>query len=72
MFLPGEANAIKTVLMHGAQYGYGNLIAHLRRAWAELLVNQGLAEDVAISATEGVPYPLFSDFARPTDEEFRR
>ena len=34
MLFQGEKEAIQTVLALGAKYGYGNLIAHLRRAWA--------------------------------------
>lgn len=33
-FLPGEVAAIQTVIRLAKAYGYGNLIAHLRRAWA--------------------------------------
>lgn len=37
---PGEREAVATVLAAGKQYGYGNLIAHLKRAWAlELLAS---------------------------------
>ena len=29
---PGEKEAVVTVLKYGEKYGYGNMIAHLRRA----------------------------------------
>lgn len=31
---PGEAEAIAIVKALGSQYGYGNLISHLRDAWS--------------------------------------
>ena len=34
---PGEAGAIATACALGEQYGYGNLIFHLRNAWSETL-----------------------------------
>lgn len=34
---PGEAKAIATVCKLGEQYGYGNLIYHLREAWSLML-----------------------------------
>jgi hypothetical protein len=37
MLFPGEAEAIETVKRLGEQYGYGNLIYHLRNAWSERL-----------------------------------
>ena len=39
MILRGEPEAVAQVLAIGAKYGYGNLIAHLRRAWALSLKN---------------------------------
>jgi hypothetical protein len=37
MMFPGEQEAIDTVTRLGAEYGYGNLISHLRAAWAKTL-----------------------------------
>ena len=37
MFLPGEEEAIKKVVNYGKQYGYGNLIHHLKVAWSDSL-----------------------------------
>jgi hypothetical protein len=34
---PGEVKAISTVCRLGAEYGYGNLIHHLRNAWSAML-----------------------------------
>ena len=36
-YFPGERDAIETVKRLGAQYGYGNLISHLKDAWSESL-----------------------------------
>jgi hypothetical protein len=55
----GEAEAIENVLRCGAQFGYGNMIAHLRKAWAERLRDKyGFSDNDAIRATESSPYPL--------------
>ena len=40
MLFPGEEEAIREVLAAGEQYGYGNLISRLKRAWAEKLVKE--------------------------------
>lgn len=60
MLYPGEKEAVETVLKHGAQYGYGNLIAHLGRAWAEELVKDyGVSEKAAIDrVSHQTPYSL--------------
>lgn len=41
-FFPGEEAAIQRVLACGAQYGYGNMITHLKKAWSEKLQAQGI------------------------------
>jgi hypothetical protein len=62
MLFPGEKEAIEQVLRYGQQYGYGNLIAHLKKEWAEMLVKKwGISEESAISATNVSPYPLEVD-----------
>ena len=40
MLFPGEKEAIDTVLRAGAQYGYGNMISHLREAWRDHLMSE--------------------------------
>lgn len=59
MMFPGEVEAVKHVLAYAEQYGYGNLIAHLRRAWALRLMEKvpGLTFDRAAEATMTDPYP---------------
>jgi hypothetical protein len=42
---PGEAEAIETVKRLGAQFGYGNLIHHLKDAWSESLQKQNAIFD---------------------------
>lgn len=59
MLFPGEKEAIKKVLEYGERYGYGNLIAHLRKAWAEMLIRKcGIDKDAAIMATNSDPYEI--------------
>jgi hypothetical protein len=58
MLLPGEENAILMVVDTGKKYGYGNLIAHLKREWAERLILQGVPEQAALLATNVSAYPL--------------
>ena len=58
MLFSGEKEAIQTVLALGAKYGYGNLIAHLRRAWALSLKNQyGGTYEQHLPATNSDAYP---------------
>jgi len=59
MMFPGEVEAVKNVLALAEQYGYGNLISHLRRAWAVRLVKSepGLTWEQACLATCTDPYP---------------
>jgi hypothetical protein len=55
----GEKEAVKQVLKYGKKYGYGNLIAYLRRDWAESLIKEyKISEELAIRITEVPPYPL--------------
>jgi len=54
----GEKEAIKQVLDAGAKYGYGNMIAWLRRGWSDLLMkNSGFTQEQADMATIVSPYP---------------
>ena len=41
-FFPGEEAAIQRVVACGAEYGYGNTISHLKRAWSDHLQAQGI------------------------------
>ena len=56
---PGEVEAVRHVLQFAEQYGYGNLISHLRRAWALYLIagNPALSYERAIAATNVAAYP---------------
>ncbi|MEN6431287.1 MAG: hypothetical protein ABFD06_00100 [Smithella sp.] len=57
--MQGEEKAIETVIKAGDQYGYGNMIAHLKRVWAENLRDKwGLPEKAALEATNVSAYPL--------------
>ena len=58
MLFSGEKEAIQTVLALGAKYGYGNLIAHLRRAWALSLKSKyGGTYEQHLPATNSDAYP---------------
>ena len=59
MLFPGEVESIKTVLALAEQYGYGNLISHLKRAWAVKLMegNPLLDYERALLATNVDAYP---------------
>lgn len=59
MIFPGEQDAVLQVLAYADQYGYGNLIAHLRRAWALKLMqgNDRLNYEEAVKATNSSAYP---------------
>lgn len=46
-WFPGEENAVATVKALGAEYGYGNLIHHLKDAWSERLQKSGLPKKTA-------------------------
>jgi len=54
----GEECAIRTVLRAGADFGYGNMIAYLKREWAEDLVRLGIPPKAALAATNVSAYPL--------------
>jgi hypothetical protein len=56
---PGEQDAVDAVLEAGRYYGYGNLIAHLKRAWARMLMrDHGLSEAEALRMADTSAYPL--------------
>lgn len=54
-----EQDAIRQVVEAGARYGYGNLISHLKTAWAIMLVQKyQMDEESAIEAAGGPGYPF--------------
>ena len=55
---PGEAEAIERVLELGKNYGYGNMIAHLKRAWIEKLIEIGLPKETALLSVNVDHYPV--------------
>jgi len=56
---PGEQHAVDSVLKAGEMYGYGNMIAHLKKTWAELLRDKwDLDEESALRAADTSAYPL--------------
>ena len=59
----GEEAAIRTVLKAGSDWGYGNMIAYLKREWAEDLVRLGIRADAALAATNVSAYPLRQNVA---------
>lgn len=58
-FLPGEIEAVRIVQNLALEFGYGNLIAHMRRYWALWLMagNDKLDYETALQATNVSPYP---------------
>jgi hypothetical protein len=54
-----EQQAVSKTLEYGKEFGYGNLIAHLRKAWAvSLIKNYGFDIPTATRATIVDPYPI--------------
>jgi hypothetical protein len=45
--LLGEEQAIEMMKWVAAQYGYGDMIYHLKNAWSEYLQADGMTEDAA-------------------------
>ena len=54
----GEEEAIKQALDAGGKFGYGNMIAHLKKAWAEQLLQNGLPLEAAVEAADTSAYPI--------------
>jgi hypothetical protein len=49
---PGEQAAIRDVCEYGEQFGYGNLIHHLKNAWSESIQRKhGMSADTADRAS---------------------
>ena len=62
---PGEKEAVLTVLRLAHQYGYGNMIAHLKREWAIVLgVKYGGTYENNLKATEVDAYPEAWDVSK--------
>lgn len=54
----GEQAAIREVIRLGDEYGFGNLISHLKTAWMRRLIADGLREETAkAAACGGTFYP---------------
>lgn len=54
-----EEDAIRAVLRAGASFGYGNMIGHLKTAWAKTLMDKyGMDEDNARAGAGGDGYPF--------------
>ena len=61
-----EVEAIHTVIALGERFGYGNLISHLRTAWAKTMLLKGHAknEEDAKEMTHGgscMPFKMHED-----------
>lgn len=60
-----EQAAIAQTLRFGRRFGYGNLISHLRTAWAESLMrDHGMDEETAREAAHGgnhMPFKMQHD-----------
>lgn len=60
-----ERFAIRDVLAHGEEFGFGNLITHLQTAWARRLMRSGVSENVARLSTArdggGMPFLMQDD-----------
>jgi hypothetical protein len=57
-----EQEAIKTVVGHGREWGYGNMIGHLQSAWTKDLMDEyGLDEDNARRGSDAYPVKMHID-----------
>ena len=57
-----EQQAIKQVVTAGETFGYGNMISHLKSAWAKMLRDKyGVVEPEAHSDTAGYPIKMHED-----------
>lgn len=57
MTLPGEKDAVDRAVAIASMYGFGNLIAHLKAAWRDKLMAEGLSEEAASQAADVSAYP---------------
>ncbi len=54
-----EQEAIKAVVAYGKRFGFGNLISHLKSAWAEdLMLTYGFTEQQGMEAAGGGGYSV--------------
>ena len=56
-----EQEAIQQVVRAGRVHGFGNMIAHLKSAWAMHLVSYGLDAEAEASRTGGYPPQMHVD-----------
>ena len=56
MFFRGEKEKLKEVLKIADQFGYGNLIALLKRGWTNKLMKDGIDENSALEAANTSAY----------------
>lgn len=49
-YVSKEDAVVEWVLRMGKEHGYGNLIRHLREAWVDSLVSQGVSPETAVAA----------------------
>ena len=55
----GEKESIEAVLKAGRKFGYGNMISHLKREWAEMLIKKyGVTKEVALMSADADAYEL--------------
>jgi hypothetical protein len=54
---PGETEAIAQTIAWGAEYGYGNLIDHLRQAWKRMLMEKWGFDEVSAEIGAGIRRP---------------
>ena len=66
--IPKEKEAINQVLKAGRDYGYGNMILHLKMKWVDSLVKKGLREQDAMRAA-GITSCEMQHFANPGPRE---
>jgi hypothetical protein len=56
---PEELDAIRLVLTLAEQWGYGNLISHLRTGWRRRMIRNGdIGPDVDLELGGGPGYPI--------------
>ena len=58
---PGEDEAIAIVKRMGAEYGYGNLIGHLKDAWSESHQRAGVSKQTANAAAGHICVWCYTD-----------
>lgn len=76
---PDEQRAIKQTLDAAERFGYGNMISHLKTAWAKSLMESGMCEQSARMGANsaGMPFTMHTDlleggFWDETGERYRQ